>query len=688
MVSTLRQTLPEGESVLRTDGLGYRLSVTDGSLDLLQFELFTSRAREWLGAGRNEDAVRQLRSALGLWRGPVLAGLTGDALESARATLEERRLAASELYFTLQLDLGYAEELVPELRERTGDHPLRETLRAQLMLALYRSGRQAEAVAEYGRVRELLAQELGIDPSPRLARLYEEMLRANPELHGPAQTAAVSEAQVPVPSVRRAATPLRPSGVPGNLPHVLADFTGRNDVIEGILQTAAAPAAVSRVIAIDGMGGSGKTALAVNVARQLVPGYPDGQLFLDLHGFSSGQEPLSASAALHALLRALGVPAGQVPEDVDGRRQMWHSQIAGRRMLLLLDNVHDLAPVKALLPGSTGMLTLITSRHRLVDLDGADWFTIGGLTPADSAALLRRTLGPDRFAAEPDVCAELVEECGRLPLALRMATGRLRNRPTWSVGHLVERMRRGNGALSELRLGARNVAESLRLSYAALDGSLQRAFLLLAHHVGPDLDAHRAAALLDIPADEAEGLLDALLDAHLLEQHEPERYVFHSLVRHFALRQPDPGAGPRPRLMDSSGAMPSADGWAKSPCPLPLVRGDTLVVRDRSRPDDAVETAGNQGGLREASGSADGPGIDGKCPCGDGFLTSAAALSTRWPRPRWPSAFSSASLDPGSGEGTAVGGAGAGPAPQQVLQVLQGVEGLVEGQAGVRASGS
>jgi tetratricopeptide (TPR) repeat protein len=313
----------------------------------------------------------------------------------------------------------------------------------------------------------------------------------------------------------------------------LADFTGREAELAEIL-AAVADGRGPRVVAIDGMGGSGKTTLAVRAAYRLAGDYPDGQLYLDLHGYTSDGQPAPVGSALDSLLTAMGVPREQIPDDPAGQEMLWRSTLATRRVLLLLDNVADGAVLRPLLPAAPGCVALVTSRARLVDLDGATWISLGTMSERDSADLIRATLGADRVAAEPAAAHELAVLCGDLPLALRIATARLRNRPRWTIRYLVDRLRDETHRLDELSSGERGVAPTLRLSYQALDERSRRALRLLSVHPGETIDLHAAAAVLALDLREAEEVAEALLDVHLLEQPAIGLYAFHDLVRSFA----------------------------------------------------------------------------------------------------------------------------------------------------------
>lgn len=523
-VADLRRRIPGGSQVVITSGPGYRVAILEDQLDLAEFTTLVFRAKTATEQGHTAQAVEALRTALELWRGPVLPDVAGPVIAAAAAVLDERRLAAAEQLFELCLSLGQAAELVADLRDLTAKYPLRENLRRQLMLALYRSSRQAEALEEYAGVRDMLVEELGIDPSQQLTQVYEGILRESPDLAAPVSRAS------PAPAT---AVPTR---APCTLPYDLADLSGRDREQRKLLDCAQrSDGSAPGIVAIDGMGGCGKTVLAVRVAHRLADAYPDGQLYINLRGYTPGEQPVASAAALGTLLRALGIPGDQVPDDLEGRTAAWRAALTDRRLLLLLDNAADAADVRPLMPPSPGCLVLVTSRSRLLDLDGADWTSLGVMSSDDSLRLVSKTLGAERVAAEPEASAELAMLCGHLPLALRIATARLRNRPRWTVGYLVDRLRDETRRLDELSLGERSVAATLRLSYQTMAAKSRIAFRLLALHPGSDIDVHSTAALLGTDTREAEDILEHMLDVHLLQQPEVGVYAFHDLVRSFSL---------------------------------------------------------------------------------------------------------------------------------------------------------
>ncbi|KAA2266479.1 hypothetical protein F0L68_01660 [Solihabitans fulvus] len=498
LIATLRRALP---GTIETDGPGYRISLADATLDTETFATLTAA-----------PTIASLTAALDLWRGPALAGIDGRVLRTAAAALDERRLAAAERLAELRLAVGQAAEVAAELPVLIAAHPLREALRGQLMLALYRCGRQAEALAVYAEIRALLDDELGVPPGPELARLHERLLRADPALDSPALTA-----------------PTAPPA-PCTLPYDLPDFAGRTADVDRLLHATEAVV----INAIDGMAGIGKTALAVHAAHRLAERYPDGQLFCDLHAHTPGAAPVDPATALERLLRMVGVPAETIPDGLDQRTARWRAELAGRKVLVVLDNAATAAQVRPLLPGTTDCLALVTSRRRLAALEGAAILSLDVLSTEESLVLFGNVAGVPRATAEPEAAREVVALCGRLPLAIRLAASRLAHRPQWTVASLARRLRDGTGRLAQLALEDRGVGAAFALSYEQVTPAQQRMFRLLGLHPGADFDAYSAAALADSTPQQAEALLEDLVDAHLLLHRTAGRYTFHDLLREYA----------------------------------------------------------------------------------------------------------------------------------------------------------
>ncbi|WP_051967494.1 ATP-binding protein [Kitasatospora mediocidica] len=326
--------------------------------------------------------------------------------------------------------------------------------------------------------------------------------------------------------------------VPRLLPHAVPDFTGRRGEVERLLALAGGPGGTQArplvISAIDGMAGVGKTALAVHTGHSLTSRYPDGQLFVDLYGFTPGRRPLDPGAALESLLCAIGVSRTALPSRTEERAQLWRSRAAGRRYLIVLDNAVDAEQVRPLIPGSSRCLTLVTSRQRMLALDGAVSVPLDVLSHDEAVELFARIVGPDRVAGHASTVDGIVALCGRLPLALRIAGARLAHHPTWTPVQLLERIRRPQKLLTELSNRDQSVAAAFVDSYHALTPAQRRAFRLAALHPGEDFAAPALAALVDAPPAETEELLESLHNHHLLIEHTAFRYTFHDLLRTFA----------------------------------------------------------------------------------------------------------------------------------------------------------
>ncbi len=495
-LSRLRQALT-GVTIVRRSG-GYVLSVNPDAVDLHRFRGLVAQAREKSDTGLFE-------AALGLWRGEPFAGLTSPWLVSQRADLEQKRLAAELDRNDLELSQGIGR--VPELSARAAQFPLDERLAGQLMQALHRSGRQSRALAVYDETRRALADQLGIDPSPELTELRQQILTNN------------------VTTARRF-----------ELPRDVRQFTGRTSELRDLLRSVEQSGSVA---AIDGMAGIGKTALVVRLAHQLAPRYPDGQLFLDLHAYTPGSRPLTPGAALDKLLRAVGVAGAAIPDDTEERAALWRAKLAGRRMLVVLDNASETAQIRPLLPGTAECLVLITSRQRLTGLDGAFVRSLDVLSAGEARELFARVVGETRASAEPVAVSDVLRLCGYLPLAIRLAAARLQHRPTWTVAHLAGRLR-DQRQLTELQSDDHSVATAFGLSYQQLDAGQKRMFRLLGRVPGADFDVYPAAALGDLSLAETDRLLESLLDAHLLLQPRAGRYRLHDLLHAYASQLDDP----------------------------------------------------------------------------------------------------------------------------------------------------
>ncbi|AVZ73636.1 AfsR family transcriptional regulator [Streptomyces lunaelactis] len=513
--SRLRKILTA--NALVSESGGYALRIRRDALDLAVAQELATEAEKARAAGERGQARALINKSLGLWDGEPLANVPGPYAENQRARLEEWRLQLLETRLDLDLEVGQHAEAVSELTALTAAHPLRERLRELLMLALYRSGRQAEALAVYADTRRLLAEELGVDPRPELSRLQQRILQADAELARP------SEAPAPAPQVTR----------PAQLPATVPDFTGRASFVRELGdQLATAEGSVMAVSALAGIGGVGKTTLAVHVAHEARPHFPDGQLYVDLQG--AGNRAAEPETVLGAFLRALGTADSAIPDTLDERAALYRSTLDGRRILVLLDNARDAAQIRPLLPGTAGCAALVTSRVRMVDLAGAHLVDLDVMSPEEALQLFTRIVGEERVTSERKAALDVVAACGFLPLAIRIAASRLAARRTWTVSVLAAKLADERRRLDELQAGDLAVKATFELGYGQLEPAQARAFRLLGLADGPDISLAAAAAVVGLPAQETEDLLEALVDTSLLESAAPGRYRYHDLVRLYA----------------------------------------------------------------------------------------------------------------------------------------------------------
>ncbi|MGW4496767.1 AfsR/SARP family transcriptional regulator [Streptomyces sp. NPDC004376] len=518
--SRLRKALGPGVLVSESSGYAVR-GLGEGSLDITSAQELAARAEKARGEGDLPEAGKLLRLALALWDGEPLAGVPGPYAETQRVRLEEWRLQLLESRLDMDLERGHHAEAVSELTALTAAHPLRERFRELLMVALYRSGRQAEALAVYADTRRLLAEELGVDPRPGLSELQQRILRADPALAGPTP-----------PPAEPAVVAVKPAQLPASVP----DFTGRDAFVTELSEVlASASEAEGRVMAVSalaGIGGVGKTTLAVHVAHRARAAFPDGQLYVDLQG--AGPRPAEPETVLGSFLRALGTPDRSIPDSPEERAALYRSVLDGRRVLVLLDNAKDAAQVRPLLPGTAGCAALVTARVRMTGLAGAHLVDLDVMSPEEALALFTRIVGAERVAAERESALDVVAACGFLPLAIRIAASRLAARRTWTVSVLAAKLADERRRLDELQAGDLAVKATFELGYGQLEPAQARAFRLLGLADGPDLSLAAAAAVLDRPQEDTEDLLESLVDTSLLESAAPGRYRFHDLVRLYA----------------------------------------------------------------------------------------------------------------------------------------------------------
>ncbi|MGW2648651.1 BTAD domain-containing putative transcriptional regulator [Streptomyces sp. NPDC001393] len=521
-VVQLRRSFGPGRTRLRTVPTGYLLEVQPSELDTREFGRMLAEAKAARERGEHAAVMRETTAALALWRDEPFADLPelADVTEPYAVHLRELRLLALEWRLDAGLELGLMDDAVLELNRLVAEHPLREAFHRQLMLIHHRSGRQADALLAFERAREVFAEELGVDPGRELRDLHQLVLAQD---QGPSRIGAI-----PLPT-------------PSQLPGSIADFCGRHDEAARLRALLAAPSepTTPTLVAITGVGGCGKTTLALHVAHQVAARYPDGRLFADLRGADA--TPVAPGEILADFLRALGVADADIPADQGSRAALYRSVLAGRRVLVVLDNARDAAQLRSLLPGTAGCAVVATSRRTLAGLAGVTRMGLGPLADAEAYALFGAIAGAKRIAAEPTATSQVLFACGGLPLALRIAAARLAARPSWSVSALAAKLAHQHRRLDELHTDDLAVRASFRLSYDSLPDAPgiggpdpKRAFRILGLLPGADISLSAAAAALDRPESGAEEELEHLVDVGLLDSPAPDRYRLHDLLGLFA----------------------------------------------------------------------------------------------------------------------------------------------------------
>jgi DNA-binding SARP family transcriptional activator/tetratricopeptide (TPR) repeat protein len=523
-VSYLRGLLGGRETIVaRTPG--YLLDVGADGTDL---QVAVQLIEEGRRATQPAQKVARLRAALSLWRGPPLADLRGlNWLEGEAERLAAIRLDTVEAVMDARLTLGEHAELITELTELTRQHPYREQLHAQLMLALYRTGRQADALQAYQRLHRSLADDLGVDPGSTVRDVHAAILHQHPSLDPP-------------PAVRPELREEPDESVPRQLPADVFGFTGREAYLadlDAFLDRTDQTSAV-KITAISGTAGVGKTAFAVHWAHRMADRFPDGHLFVNLRGFDPDTRIMDPAEAVRRFLVALGVRPDMIPAGLDAQAALYRTRLAGRRMLIVLDNAKDTAQVRPLLPGSPTCLVVVTSRHELSGLVAEGAHPIGMELPPtwEARQLLTRRIGGERAATEPDAIDEMVVRCARLPLALTVVAARAATHSRLSLQTVAAELRDVGGRLAALTGDDPNsdVRAVFSWSYRALTPDAARLFRLLALHPGPDLSVPAASALAALPPARVRPLLEELARASLVVQHAAGRYSFHDLLRAYA----------------------------------------------------------------------------------------------------------------------------------------------------------
>ena len=545
-VKRLRDALGEtGGDRIRTQPGGYMIHLERGELDVVRMQDLLTSARTAARRGAWDQASAAAAGAVLLWRGEPLADVDSPVLADRIPQLTEIYLQAVETRLEAEVNLGRPAEAISELRRLTADQPFREHAHALLMLALYRCGREAEALAAYQVIRETLIEELGTEPGPRLRELHRRILVADPGLAMPgAENTGFAAAQSETVGPVDADTPLEHQ-TPHQLPAGVRHFTGREEQLSELARLLGEVGQPGRTVVISAIGGTagiGKTALAVNWAHQVADRFPDGQLYANLRGFDPSGPPVAVETVVRDFLSALCIPSARIPVGTEAQAALYRTVLASKRVLVMLDNVRDADQVRPLLPGASGCFVVVTSRAGLVSLaasEGAHLLTLDLLSASEAGELLSRRLGTERVAAEPEAVKELIRLCARLPLALGIVAARAAASPDAPLTALAAELSNTAARLDVLDAGipTRGVRAAFSWSYQALSAAAARLFQLLGVHPGPDISAAAAASLSALPRPEVHSALHELARVGLIAEHVPGRFAQHDLLRIYAKEQ-------------------------------------------------------------------------------------------------------------------------------------------------------
>jgi len=515
----LRQVLAGGEAELLRSASGYRIVRNGAEVDVDDFDRLVAAAREARRRADTAGAATALRTALGAWSGPALGGVRAEFAPAQRARLEESRRAANEQLFDVELALGRHEVIRADLGAAVADRPLDERLTELWMTALHRSGRTVEGLEAFRRLRLGMRDELGIEPGPKLQRLHQRLLQGDEVGGVPEGTAG------------------RPAARPVQTPPDVRDFTGRRAETDRLCRVLTEEGGIP-VAGITGLGGSGKTTLAVHLAHTLADSFPDGRMYVDLRARTG--RALNAYEALGSLLRSIQ-PRISLPDTTAERSALWRTVTAGRKMLVILDDADTSAQVEPLLPGCA---VVVTASRRLLELPAVAWQRLGPLSAQESLRLLGEIAGHRRVGAEPDAARKLVAACSGHALSIRVAAARLLDRPMWTVQQIVEQLAKDLREPVVMHEDCKIVDEPIRRAEAQLGPMPAEVFRLAALADSPVRTVAEVTAMTGLPKAEARACMEELVDAHLMEALDIDTYRYAVLIQAFARRRAEQVEGP------------------------------------------------------------------------------------------------------------------------------------------------